>query len=390
MPVVADLDRSIEPADDIETGGSPVVGVRGHGQPLMRRHAIGEADVAHHQIDIRRQKCEEIFRSGAFDAVIHLNFRADRARQLTRAFALADFDAFDRGATPRVSVTTLTEYQDPEELPVRVAYPPLVIDSLAAHLARLRKRQLHVAETEKYAHVTYFFNGGVEEPFRGEERILVPSPRVATYDRQPEMMAPEVTRRLVGALEAAPPPHLVVLNYANPDMVGHTGDLEATIEAVEAVDAAVPAQPLMLKWPNDLMLQGRKLGGILLERSGDRIAVGFGVNLASAPALPDRQAADLGGQIGAEAFVPLLAGSFSRLLALWRSSEPALNASGVIEQEMPTERPMRFFSRSTLMTLTLTSCPTSITSNVRSFDMTLIFIPGRRAPSTTLVSTMTP
>ncbi|HET7636343.1 MAG TPA: 2,3-bisphosphoglycerate-independent phosphoglycerate mutase, partial [Candidatus Limnocylindria bacterium] len=133
------------------------------------------------------------------DAVVHLNFRADRARQLIRAFALPQFDAFDRGRVPEdLRVTTLTAYQAPEELPVAVAFPPLEIDSLAAELSRRGLRQLHVAETEKYAHVTYFFNGGVEEPFPGEDRVLVPSNReVATYDQAPEMMARPITDRVV-------------------------------------------------------------------------------------------------------------------------------------------------------------------------------------------------
>ena len=153
--------------------------VHGRGEPCRRRaaeaiaaaYARGESDEF-----IRPDRPRRLPRPMADgDAVVHLNFRADRARQLTQALALGDFDAFDRGRCPGVPVTTLTEYQAPDELPVRVAFPPLVIDSLAAHLARLGKRQLHVAETEKYAHVTYFFNGGVEEPFAGEERILVPS-----------------------------------------------------------------------------------------------------------------------------------------------------------------------------------------------------------------------
>ena len=136
------------------------------------------------------------------DVVVHLNFRADRARQLTQALALPEFDAFDRGPRPRdLLVVTLTEYQSPAELPVAVAFGPLVIDSLAAHLARLGKRQLHVAETEKYAHVTYFFNGGIEPPFPGEERVLVPSNReVATYDLAPEMRAVPITDAIVAGI----------------------------------------------------------------------------------------------------------------------------------------------------------------------------------------------
>ena len=173
------------------------------------------------------------------DAVVHLNFRADRARQLTQALALADFEGFERGTAPSVSVTTLTEYQVPDELPVRVAFPPLVIDSLAAHLARLGKRQLHVAETEKYAHVTYFFNGGVEEPFPGEDRVLVPSNRdVATYDLAPEMSAGPITDALVDAMERADR-DFIVANYANPDMVGHTGVWDAARRAAEFVDGCL-------------------------------------------------------------------------------------------------------------------------------------------------------
>ena len=173
------------------------------------------------------------------DAVVHLNFRADRARQLTRALALADFDAFDRGTPPQVAVTTLTEYQDPIELPVRVAFPPVVADSLAAHLSRLGRRQLHVAETEKYAHVTYFFNGGVEDPFPGEERLLVPSNRdVPTYDLAPEMSAVPITDAIVAALDTGRF-DFIVANYANPDMVGHTGVWDAAVQAAEVIDACI-------------------------------------------------------------------------------------------------------------------------------------------------------
>jgi 2,3-bisphosphoglycerate-independent phosphoglycerate mutase len=173
------------------------------------------------------------------DAAVHLNFRADRARQLTGALALADFDAFDRNDPPRISVTTLTEYQDPGELPVRVAFPPVVADSLAAHLSRLGKRQLHVAETEKYAHVTYFFNGGLEDPFPGEERILVPSNRdVPTYDLAPEMSAEPVTDAVVQALDAGSVDFIVV-NYANADMVGHTGVWDAAVRAAEVIDGCL-------------------------------------------------------------------------------------------------------------------------------------------------------
>jgi 2,3-bisphosphoglycerate-independent phosphoglycerate mutase len=174
------------------------------------------------------------------DAAVHLNFRADRARQLTRALALEAFDDFDRGQRPaRFHVATLTEYQAPDELPVPVAFPPIEIDSLAAYLSRLGKRQLHVAETEKYAHVTYFFNGGREEELPGEERILVPSRRdVPTYDLAPEMSAPEITGRLVAGIGSGDYDFIVV-NYANPDMVAHTGVWDAAVRAAEVVDGCL-------------------------------------------------------------------------------------------------------------------------------------------------------
>ena len=171
------------------------------------------------------------------DVVVHLNFRADRARQLTWALALDGFDGFDRGRRPAdLQLVTLTEYQAPDELPLPVAFPPEPVDSLAAYLSRLGMTQLHLAETEKYAHVTYFFNGGREEPLPGEERVLVPSRRdVPTYDLAPEMRAPEITERLVAAIEAGAH-DFVIVNYANPDMVGHTGVWDAAVRAAEVID----------------------------------------------------------------------------------------------------------------------------------------------------------
>jgi 2,3-bisphosphoglycerate-independent phosphoglycerate mutase len=179
-------------------------------------------------------------RMGDGDAVVHLNFRADRARQLTQALALPDFSGFDRGPMPKeVSVTTLTQYQAPDELPVRVAFPPQVVDTLGAHLSRLGLGQLHLAETEKYAHVTYFFNGGVEDPFPGEDRILVPSRRdVPTYDLAPEMSAEVITERLEAAV-ASGDYAFIVMNYANPDMVGHTGNWDAAVTALAVIDACL-------------------------------------------------------------------------------------------------------------------------------------------------------
>jgi 2,3-bisphosphoglycerate-independent phosphoglycerate mutase len=174
------------------------------------------------------------------DAVVHMNFRADRARQLMAAFALRDFGAFDRGRLPAgLSLTTLTEYQRRDELPVSVAFPPIAIDSLPAYLARLGLRQLHIGETEKYAHVTYFFNGGLEAELPGEDRILVPSNReVATYDLAPEMSAQPITDRLVAAIGSGEYDFAIV-NYANADMVGHTGAWDAAVRAAEVIDGCL-------------------------------------------------------------------------------------------------------------------------------------------------------
>jgi 2,3-bisphosphoglycerate-independent phosphoglycerate mutase len=171
------------------------------------------------------------------DSVVFFNFRPDRARQLTRAFVDPAFDGFERGHVPRTHFVCLTEY-DPT-IPALVAFPKeLPCCVLADLLAEAGLRQMHIAETEKYAHVTFFLNGGAEEPKTGEERILVPSPKVATYDLQPEMSAPEVTDRLVEAIESDSA-DVYIVNYANCDMVGHTGVFEAAVKAVEAVDEGV-------------------------------------------------------------------------------------------------------------------------------------------------------
>jgi 2,3-bisphosphoglycerate-independent phosphoglycerate mutase len=176
------------------------------------------------------------------DAIVHANFRADRARQLTHALADATFDGFERTSpagrpAPRdLLVVTMTEYE--ADLPVEVAFPAEVVPCLAGAFEHAGWRQLHVAETEKYAHVTYFLNGGREAPFEGEDRVLVPSPRVATYDLQPAMSAGGVTDALVHGIESGAY-DVVIGNFANPDMVGHTGSWDATIEAVETVDRCI-------------------------------------------------------------------------------------------------------------------------------------------------------
>jgi 2,3-bisphosphoglycerate-independent phosphoglycerate mutase len=168
------------------------------------------------------------------DAVIFCNFRSDRARQLTRM--LADIEPEWPGDTspPDVRLVTMTEYDATFDLPV--AFPPnQPTETLGAVLAATDHTQLRIAETEKYAHVTYFLNGGREVEFEGELRTIVPSPDVPTYDEQPEMSAPKVTDEALGIIDSDDP-DVVVLNYANPDMVGHTGDFDAAIAAVEAVD----------------------------------------------------------------------------------------------------------------------------------------------------------
>jgi len=169
------------------------------------------------------------------DCVLFMNFRADRARQLTRAFVEPQFEHFDRGAVPALADFVMTtEYA--EDINCACAFPPQSLSNvLGDHLAQLGKTQLRIAETEKYAHVTFFFSGGREQLFDGEERILVPSPKVATYDLQPEMSAPEVTDKMVEAINSRQF-DLIVCNYANGDMVGHTGNYDAAVKAVEAID----------------------------------------------------------------------------------------------------------------------------------------------------------
>ena len=172
------------------------------------------------------------------DAIVFMNFRADRARELTRAFVEADFNEFQRQRVPQLAgFVMLTQYA--ASIPAPSAYKPEALTNvLGEYLANNGKTQLRIAETEKYAHVTFFFSGGREEPFAGEERILIPSPNVATYDLKPEMSAPEVTDRIVEAIENQRY-DVIVVNYANGDMVGHTGVFEAAVKAVETLDTCV-------------------------------------------------------------------------------------------------------------------------------------------------------
>lgn len=170
------------------------------------------------------------------DVVLWFNFRADRARQLSEAFLYPEFTGFERTVLPKVHYFTLTQYD--ERYPCEEVFQPQSLNMILGEaVSRANRKQLRIAETEKYPHVTFFFNGGCEPPFPGEDRLIVPSPKdVPTYDFKPEMSAPEVTRRV---LEALPNYDLVILNFANPDMVGHTGVLEAGIRAVETIDDCV-------------------------------------------------------------------------------------------------------------------------------------------------------
>ncbi|HHX50760.1 MAG TPA: 2,3-bisphosphoglycerate-independent phosphoglycerate mutase [Clostridia bacterium] len=172
------------------------------------------------------------------DGMVFFNFRADRAREITRSFIEEDFIGFERpGGFPAVNFVCFTQYDLTFDAPV--AFPPQNLkNTLGEIISGQGLRQLRIAETEKYAHVTFFFNGGVEEPYPGEKRVLIPSPQVATYNLKPEMSAGKVTDRLLEEL-ARDEFDVVVVNYANPDMVGHTGMLEATVKAVEFVDSCL-------------------------------------------------------------------------------------------------------------------------------------------------------
>ncbi len=172
------------------------------------------------------------------DVIVFMNYRSDRARQITRPFIEEDFDAFERNKKPQLGMfVSLTEYNADYTIPV--AFPPeRLTNVLGEVLSNLGMSQLRIAETEKYAHVTFFFNGGREEPFEGEDRILIPSPQVPTYDQQPEMSAVEVTDKLVEAIESGTY-DVIICNYANADMVGHTGNMEATVAALELIDGCL-------------------------------------------------------------------------------------------------------------------------------------------------------
>ena len=198
---------------------------------LARAHAEGISDEFLEPVRFQ----PEYFKPG--DAVVLFNFRPDRMRQLTSCLVNPNFSGFERQLIQSLDVVTFTQYE--KDLPVAVAFPPESLDDLLGEvISRNGLRQFRTAETEKYPHVTYFLNGGMEKPYPGEDRHLVPSPKVATYDQSPAMSAAALTNGCVAAIRKGIY-SFVVINYANPDMVGHTGDLNATIEAISCVDQCI-------------------------------------------------------------------------------------------------------------------------------------------------------
>ena len=215
--------------------------VYGEGNHAANAHEAIEASYADNKTDEFVLPCVtcEGGRVQDGDTVIFMNFRPDRARQMTRIFCDDAFTGFERrGGRKQVHYVCMAEY-DATMPNCEVAYPPVELKNvLGQYLSENGKTQLRIAETEKYAHVTFFFNGGVEAPYEGEDRCVIPSPKVATYDLKPEMSAPEVADECVKRIESGKY-DVVILNFANCDMVGHTGVFEAAVKAVEAVDAAV-------------------------------------------------------------------------------------------------------------------------------------------------------
>jgi 2,3-bisphosphoglycerate-independent phosphoglycerate mutase len=225
----------VRPAYDLLTQGKAAQRAQSAVEGLRAAYARGESDefVQATAIGERGVRMED------GDAAVFMNFRADRARQLTRALTDPGFDGFVRERVPRLGYfCTLTSYgEDFARIPAAFA-PQNVTNGFGEYVAAQGMKQLRIAETEKYAHVTYFFNGGVETPYPGEERILVPSPKVATYDLKPEMSADEVTDRLVDAIRSRQY-GAIICNFANGDMVGHTGNLAAATRAIEVLDECI-------------------------------------------------------------------------------------------------------------------------------------------------------
>ena len=227
----------VQTADDVLTKGTSEYTAETAVEALQAAYEREEYDALVKATAIRKEgESAAPIKDG--DAAIFMNFRPDRARELARAFTSKDFDGFSRSATPNLaSFVMLTQYAS--NIEADCAYPPEALsNSLGEYMEKLGKSQLRIAETEKYAHVTFFFSGGREDEYKGEDRILVPSPDVATYDLKPEMSAPEVTEKLTAAIKSGKY-DLIVCNYANSDMVGHTGVYDAAVKAVESVDTCL-------------------------------------------------------------------------------------------------------------------------------------------------------
>ncbi len=252
---------------------------RPEGDPLeavQSAYARGETDEFIKPIVVVREGGDPLATIGDGDSVLFFNFRGDRPRQLTRAFVFDEFDGFERAVLPKVHFTCLTRYE--EGLPVDgVAYPPTALDQHLPNvygevLSQAGKRQLRIAESEKYAQVSYFLDGQKETPFELEERILVPSPRdVDTYNQKPAMSAPEVAKRLTEAVLSGEF-DTAVCNFANADMVGHTGDLDAAIEAVATVDVCLGKVLEAIKQVNGAAIVTADHGNaerMLHEQTGD-------------------------------------------------------------------------------------------------------------------------
>jgi 2,3-bisphosphoglycerate-independent phosphoglycerate mutase len=228
----------VQAAYDLITQGKAEFTATSASQALEMAYARGEGDEFVKATTIVAPG-EPPVTIGDGDVVVFMNFRSDRARQITRPFIEPGFDGFARAVWPRLGrFVSLTEYQSEFHIPV--AFPPERLRNVfGAYVASLGLHQLRIAETEKYAHVTFFFNGGAEAPFPYEDRILVPSPTdVPTYNKKPEMSAPEVTDKMVAAIGSGRY-DVIICNYANPDMVGHTGDFAATIKAIEVLDGCL-------------------------------------------------------------------------------------------------------------------------------------------------------
>lgn len=227
----------IQKAYDLLINGKAICHAINAEQGLELAYARGETDEFVEATTIHAEGATPaIINDG--DVVFFMNFRSDRAREITQCFVDSHFNEFQREKCPQLSsFVCLSEYDN--RFPCPIAFPPIALENiLSEYISRLGIKQLRIAETEKYAHVTFFFNGGVELPYPGEDRVLIPSRNVATYDLHPAMSALEITDRLVDEIKNQKY-DLIICNFANPDMVGHTGNFEATVKAIEVIDACL-------------------------------------------------------------------------------------------------------------------------------------------------------